>query len=61
MVRTRIVREREGAGISKIALITGTTGFGNQGRKQLKKYAEKMGITIVADETYGPSDTDIRI
>jgi len=38
MVRTRIVREREGAGISKIALITGTTGFGDQGRKPLKKY-----------------------
>jgi len=46
-------------GISKIAIITGTTGFGDQGRKQLKKLAPEFGITIVADETYGPKDTDM--
>jgi len=45
--------------ISKIAIITGTTGFGDQGRKQLKKIAPDFGITIVADETYGPEDTDM--
>jgi len=46
-------------GISKIAIITGTTGFGDQGRKQLKKLAPEYGITIVGDETYGPKDTDM--
>ena len=46
-------------GISKIALITGTTGFGDQGRKQLKKLAPELEIEIVADETYGPNDTDM--
>lgn len=46
-------------GISKIAIITGTTGFGDQGRKQLKRLAPEYGITIVADETYGPKDTDM--
>ena len=46
-------------GISKIAIITGTTGFGAHGRKQLKKYAPEFGIDIVADETYGPKDTDM--
>ncbi|MFQ6066920.1 MAG: ABC transporter substrate-binding protein [bacterium] len=45
--------------ISKIAIITGTTGFGDQGRKQLKKLAPEFGIEIVADETYGPKDTDM--
>ena len=45
--------------ISKIAIITGTTGFGDQGRKQLKKLAAEFGISIVADETYGPEDTDM--
>jgi branched-chain amino acid transport system substrate-binding protein len=45
--------------ISKIAIISVTTGFGDQGRKQLKALAPKMGIEIVADETYGPSDTDM--
>jgi len=46
-------------GISKIAIITGTTGFGDEGRKWLKKLAPEYGITIVADETYGPKDTDM--
>jgi len=45
--------------ISKIAIITGTTGFGDQGRKQLKELAPEYGIRIVADETYGPKDTDM--
>ncbi|RLE14507.1 branched-chain amino acid ABC transporter substrate-binding protein [Candidatus Aerophobetes bacterium] len=46
-------------GISRIAIITGTTGFGDQGRKQLKQLAPEYGISIVADETYGPKDTDM--
>ncbi len=45
--------------ISKIAIITGTTGFGDQGRNQLKRLAPGFGIEIVADETYGPEDTDM--
>jgi len=45
--------------ISKVAIITGTTGFGDQGRKQLKKLAPEYGIKIVADETYSPQDTDM--
>ncbi len=55
----RIYEHMQDKEIAKIAIITGTTGFGDQGRKQLKKYAEKMEITIVADETYGPGDTDM--
>jgi branched-chain amino acid transport system substrate-binding protein len=39
--------------------MSGTTGFGDQGRKQLKAHAEQYGITIVADETYAPQDTDM--
>jgi len=45
--------------MSKIAIMSGTTGFGDQGRKQLQKLAPEYGITIVADETYGPDDTDM--
>jgi len=50
------MRER---GISKTAIITATSGFGDQGRKQLKKLAPELEIEIVADETYGPDDTDM--
>ncbi|MGQ9630822.1 MAG: ABC transporter substrate-binding protein [bacterium] len=46
-------------GISKVAIITVSTGFGDSGRTQLKKLAPEYGITIVADETYGPRDTDM--
>jgi branched-chain amino acid transport system substrate-binding protein len=46
-------------GISKIALISGTTGFGSEGRKQLRKLAPKYDLEIIADETYGPQDTDM--
>lgn len=55
----RIYETMREQGISKIALITGTTGFGDQGRNQLKRLAPGFGITIVADETYGPNDTDM--
>jgi len=55
----RIYEHMQSKEITKVALITGTTGFGDAGRNELKKYAEKMGIEIVADETYGPGDTSM--
>ncbi len=55
----RIYEHMNEEGITQIAIITGTTGFGDQGRQQLKKLAPEFGITIVADETYGPEDTDM--
>lgn len=42
-----------------IAIITVTDGFGASGREQLKVSAAQKGFTIVADETYGPKDTDM--
>ncbi|MBT0666396.1 ABC transporter substrate-binding protein [Geobacter pelophilus] len=42
-----------------VALLTVTDGFGSSGREQLKDMAKKKGITIAADETYGPKDTDM--
>jgi branched-chain amino acid transport system substrate-binding protein len=55
----RIYEYMKEQGISKIAIITGTTGFGDQGRQQLKKFASEFDVTIVVDETYGPEDTDM--
>ena len=46
-------------GIKKMAIISSTDGFGAAGRGQLKTIAPEYGISIVADETYGPSDTDM--
>lgn len=42
-----------------IAIITVTDGFGSSGREQLKQIASQKGFNIVADETYGPKDTDM--
>ncbi len=46
-------------GINKIAIMSVSTGFGASGREELLRLAPKMGIEIVADERYGPKDTDI--
>jgi branched-chain amino acid transport system substrate-binding protein len=45
--------------IKKVAIITVSAGFGVEGRRQLKRLAPKYGIEIVADELYGPTDTDM--
>lgn len=42
-----------------LAILTVTDGFGSSGREQLKATAAQKGFKIVADETYGPKDTDM--
>lgn len=46
-------------GIKKVGIITITTSFGDAGRKALLELAPKFGISVVADERYGPKDTDM--
>jgi branched-chain amino acid transport system substrate-binding protein len=41
------------------ALLTVTDGFGSSGREQIKTLAAQKGFKIVADEVYGPKDTDM--
>jgi len=57
----KIFEHMKANGIKRIALLTGTTGFGAQGREQLKKLAPVWGMEIVADETYGPKDSDMTV
>ncbi len=47
------------ARLHKVAILTVSDGFGASGREQLKALAGKSGIQIVADDTYGPKDTDM--
>lgn len=42
-----------------IALLTVTDGFGASGREQIKALAKQKGFSVVADEVYGPKDTDM--
>lgn len=42
-----------------IALLTVSDSFGSSGREQLKALAGRKGFSIVADEVYGPKDSDM--
>jgi branched-chain amino acid transport system substrate-binding protein len=46
-------------GTSKIAILTGNTGFGNAGKGQLEKIAPEFGIEILASEVYDKKETDL--
>jgi branched-chain amino acid transport system substrate-binding protein len=46
-------------GISKIAIMSVTSGFGKSGHGELVRLASQYGMNIVADEFYGPKDTDM--
>ncbi len=46
-------------GITKIGRISDTSGYGKDGFAVIKKDAGAAGITIVAEETFNPGDTDM--
>ncbi len=46
-------------GLTRIALLTATDGFGKDGRKWLEKLAPEYGLTVVAEESFNPRDTDM--
>ncbi len=46
-------------GISKVALLCDTAGFGVDGRTNLKAQAASYSMTIAEDQTYGPNDADM--
>ncbi len=54
-----IYKHLKNKGINKIAIISVTSGFGASGRSELIRLAPKYNMNIVADEKYGPKDTDM--
>jgi branched-chain amino acid transport system substrate-binding protein len=54
-----IYTQMQKMGISKIAIISVTEAFGASGREELIRLAPAYKIEIVADEKYGPKDTDM--
>jgi len=56
---TWIYRTMEDMGISNIAIVTSTEGFGMAGKKQLEDLAKTEGITILANEVYDKTATDL--
>ena len=45
--------------LKKVALITASDGFGKDGKGWLEKLASQHELTIVADESFNPKDTDM--
>jgi branched-chain amino acid transport system substrate-binding protein len=59
MAAEKVFEDMKRRGLTKVALLSETSGFGQSGRKETLAVAGKYGITLVADETYGPKDTDV--
>ncbi|MCK6394028.1 ABC transporter substrate-binding protein [Zoogloea sp.] len=59
MAAEKIYEDMKRRGITKVALFSETSGFGQSGRKESEAMAAKYGITLVANETFGPKDTDM--
>ena len=55
----RILRHANAQGHKKIAILTVSDGFGQAGREVLKEMVPANGFTLVADEVFGPKDTDM--
>lgn len=59
MAAEKVFEDMKKRGISKVALLSETSGFGQSGKKETEGVAAKYGISLVANETYGPKDTDM--
>ena len=59
MACDKIFVDMKARGVSKVALISGSGGFDKSMRAECLKVAPNHGMQIVADETYGASDTDM--
>ena len=59
MAAEKVFADMKAHGITKVGLLSETSGFGQSGRKETLAVASKYGIEIVADETYGAKDSDV--
>ncbi len=55
----RIYEYLKTRGITKIAIMTVSNGYGDSGKEQLKAQAPGAGIEIVAEESFGEKDEDM--
>lgn len=46
-------------GLTRMALLSDTGGFGKSGRTETLKLAQRMGVEVVDDQQYGERDTDM--
>ena len=59
MAAEKVFEDMKKRNLTKVALLSETSGFGQSGKKETEAVAAKYGITLVANDTYGPKDTDM--
>ena len=59
MACEKIFADMKTRNMTKVALIAGTGGFDKSMRAECLKVVGNYGVEVVADETYGASDTDM--
>ena len=59
LAAARILEHAKKHGYRKLAILTVSDGFGQSGREVLKKQIPADGFELVADEVFGPKDTDM--
>ena len=55
----KIFEDMKARNLTKVGMISGTDGFGKSMRAQCLRVIKNYGITIVADESYGATDSDM--
>jgi branched-chain amino acid transport system substrate-binding protein len=59
MACEKIFADMKARSITKIGVISGQDAFGKSMQQECKKVVGNYGIQVLADETYGPRDTDM--
>lgn len=59
MAAEKVFEDMKKRGLTQVALLSETSGFGQSGKRETEGVAAKFGITLVANETYGAKDTDM--
>jgi branched-chain amino acid transport system substrate-binding protein len=55
----KIFSDLKQRGLTRVAILTASDAYGAGGREDIKELAPQMGIALVADEVFGPRDTDM--
>ena len=55
----KIFTDLKHRGLTKVAILTASDAYGAGGREDIKELAPQVGIALVADEVFGPKDTDM--
>ena len=55
----KILQDAKAKGYAKLAILTVSDGYGQAGRAVLKELIPAQGFDLVADEVFGPKDTDM--